>query len=193
MAIPLAEYTDHHSNKMMDISTYLFLHERMIFLTDTITDEVSTGVVQQIMYLSSVSSDDITMIINSPGGSVSAGLAIFDAMRGVSCDIRTICIGCAASMGAFLLASGTKGKRFSTKNGEIMIHQVIGGAHGQAIDVEIAAAHISRIKSSLNQMLAAHTGQDLERIQRDTDRDYYMTPREAVNYGIIDGIITSIL
>ena len=146
-----------------------------------------------MIYLASVSNEDITVVINSPGGSVTAGMAIYDTMTGISCDVATVCLGMAASMGAFLLAAGTKGKRYATPNSEVMIHQVMGGASGQAVDVQIAARRIGQKKDNLNDLLAAFTGQPLDRIQIDTDRDYFMTTQEAIEYGMIDGVKKSLI
>ena len=186
--MPLAEKTNRHSSQVMDIASVLFLQNRTIFLTQPITDEYAADIVQQLMYLASVGNDDITMVIGSPGGSVTAGLAILDAMRGVPCDVSTVCCGCAASMGAFLLAAGTKGKRYAMPHAEVMLHQVMGGVQGQAVDVEIAANRISRMKRDLNSLLSEFTGHPVEQIQRDTDRDFFMTAKEAVAYGVVDGI-----
>ena len=142
-----------------------------------------------MIYLEGKNPDkDICLYINSPGGSVSAGLAIFDTIRYIKCDVTTICIGLAASMGVFLLASGTKGKRFALPNSEIMIHQPLGGAQGQASDIEIQARHIQKIKEKINQVLSEVTGQDIKKVQKDTDRDYYMSAEEAKAYGLIDEI-----
>lgn len=191
--MPVAEKTDKHGRQLMDITSILFAQNRMIFLDEVITDALASDISKQLLYLSSVSSEDIIMVINSPGGSVTAGLAIYDTMKGLSCDVSTICLGMAASMGAFLLAAGTKGKRYATPNSEVMIHQVMGGASGQAVDVQIAAHRIGRMKDNLNAMLAAFTGQPLERIQVDTDRDYFMTAKEAIAYGMIDGVKNSLI
>lgn len=191
--MPVAEKTDKYGRQLMDITSILFLQNRMVFVDDVITDELASDITKQLLYLASVSSDDITMAINSPGGSVTAGLAIYDTMKGISCDISTVCLGMAASMGAFLLAAGTQGKRCITPNSEVMIHQVMGGASGQAVDVQIAAHRIGRMKENLNRMLADFTGQPLERIQLDTDRDYFMTAGEAVLYGMVDSIKTYLL
>ena len=191
--MPYAEKTDRHGRQYMDISSILFAQNRMVIITEPITDTIAADICQQLLYLASVSSEDVTMLINSPGGSVTAGLAIYDAMNGIPCDVSTVCLGSAASMGAFLLAAGTKGKRYATPNSEVMIHQVMGGASGQAVDVQIAAHRIGRMKDSLNKMLASFTGQPLERIQLDTDRDYFMTTQEAIEYGMIDGVKTSLV
>ena len=191
--MPVAEKTDKYGRQLMDITSILLLQNRMVFVDEEITDALASDISKQLLYLSSVSSEDITMVINSPGGSVTAGLAIYDTMKGLSCDVSTVCIGMAASMGAFLLAAGTKGKRYAAPNSEVMIHQVMGGAAGQAVDVQIAAHRIGRIKDNSNLMLASFTGQPLERIQVDTDRDYFMTAREAVAYGMVDDVKISLM
>ena len=165
------------------------LEERIIFLTGEITDAVANTVVAQLLYLEAKAPQkDITIYINSPGGSVSAGLAIYDTMNYISCDVVTICIGMAASMGAFLLSSGTKGKRYSLPSSEIMIHQPLGGAQGQASDIKIQAEHILKTKHKLNEILAKNTGKSYEEIERDTDRDNFLSAEEGVAYGIIDKI-----
>lgn len=191
--MPVAEKTDKFSRQFMDIESILFTQNRMVFIDNVIDDSLASNVTKQLMYLASVSNEDITLVINSPGGSVTAGLAIYDTMSGIACDVSTVCLGMAASMGAFLLAAGTKGKRYATPNSEVMIHQVMGGASGQAVDVQIAARRIGRKKDNLNALLAAFTGQPLERIQIDTDRDYFMTTQEAIEYGMIDGVKHSLL
>jgi ATP-dependent Clp protease protease subunit len=166
------------------------LKERIIFLGSPIDDAVANTVIAQLLFLDSEDSKkDIKLYINTPGGSVTAGLAIYDTMQYVHSDIMTICIGMAASMGAVILASGAKGKRIALPNSEIMLHQVAGGAEGQAADVKIRAEHILRIKDQMNQILAKHTGQPVKKIEQDTDRDYFMTSEEAKKYGIIDKII----
>ena len=165
------------------------LDDRIIFLSGTVTDEAANIVVAQLIYLESVNPDkDISIYINSPGGSVTAGLAIYDTMQYVKCDISTICVGMAASMGAFLLAAGKKGKRYALPNSEVMIHQPLGGAEGQATDVEIAAQHLVRTKARLNAILAKTTAQPLEKIIKDTDRNFFMSAEDALNYGIVDKI-----
>lgn len=191
--MPVAEKTDRYGRQYLDISSILFSQNRLIFIDDAITPSLASEVIRQMLYLASVSHEDITLVINSPGGSVSDGLAIYDTMQGLPCDVSTFCVGTAASMGAFLLASGTKGKRYATPNAEIMIHQVMGGAQGQAVDIEIAANRISRKKAALNQMLSQFTGQPLEKIHVDTDRDHFMSSTEAIQYGMIDQIKKSIL
>jgi ATP-dependent clp protease, proteolytic subunit clpP len=166
------------------------LKERIIFLTDEVNDVTSSLVVAQLLFLEAEDpSKDINLYINSPGGSVVSGLAIYDTMQCIKCDVSTICMGMAASMGAFLLAGGTKGKRYALPNSEIMIHQPSGGARGQATEIQIAAEQILKSKKKLNEMLAANTGQPLEIIERDTERDYYMSAEEAMAYGIVDKVI----
>lgn len=168
------------------------LEDRIIFLSGEINDAVANTVVAQLIYLEAKDpSKDIHLYINSPGGSVSAGLAIYDTMNYIKCDVSTICIGMAASMGAFLLSSGTKGKRFALPNSEIMIHQPLGGAQGQASDIKIAAEHILRTKKKLNNILAANSGKPIEQIERDTDRDNYLSADEALSYGLIDKVFFS--
>jgi len=165
------------------------LEDRIIFLSGEIDDAVANTVVAQLIYLEAKDpSKDISLYINSPGGSVSAGLAIYDTMNYIKCDVSTICIGMAASMGAFLLSSGAKGKRFALPNSEIMIHQPLGGAQGQASDIKIAAEHILRTKKKLNRILAENSGKPIEQIERDTDRDNYLSAEEALNYGLIDKV-----
>ncbi len=166
------------------------LKERIIFLGEEVNETTASLVVAQLLFLESEDpGKDIHLYINSPGGSVTAGMAIFDTMNYIKCDVSTICIGMAASMGAFLLAGGAKGKRFALPNAEIMIHQPLGGAQGQATEIEIAAKHILRTKEKLNAILAERTGQPLEVIERDTDRDNYMAADEAKAYGLIDEVI----
>ena len=165
------------------------LEDRIIFLSGPIDDSVANTVVAQLLYLEGKDpTKDICLYINSPGGSVSAGLAIYDTMNYIKCDVSTICIGMAASMGAFLLSSGTKGKRYALPNSEIMIHQPLGGAQGQASDIKIHAEHILRTKAKLNRILSENTGRDLAAIERDTDRDNYMSAEEARIYGLIDRV-----
>ena len=168
------------------------LEDRIIFLTGEINDAVADTVVAQLIYLEGKDPNkDICLYINSPGGSVSAGLAIYDTMNYVKCDVSTICIGLAASMGAFLLSSGAKGKRFSLPNSEIMIHQPLGGAQGQASDIKIQADHILKIKEKLNKILSENTGKPVSVIEKDTDRDNYLSAEEALEYGLIDKIYKS--
>ncbi|MBQ2244430.1 MAG: ATP-dependent Clp protease proteolytic subunit, partial [Oscillospiraceae bacterium] len=177
--MPVVVRTDRHGRQLLDIKSILFTQERLITLDGPITDESASEIVQQLLYLSTVSDDDITLLIDSPGGSVTAGLAIYDTICGLGVDVSTVCLGMAASMGAFLLAAGTKGKRYAMPHSEVMIHQVMGGAQGQAVDVQIAAHRIGRMKDDLNAMLSRFTGQPLDRIAHDTDRDYFMTAEEA--------------
>ncbi len=166
------------------------LEERIIFIGDEITDHLANLVVAQLLYLESQSKDkDIKIYINSPGGSVMAGLAIYDTMQYVKADVSTICIGQAYSMAAVLLTAGTKGKRYALPNSEIMLHQVMGGAQGQATDVKIHAEHILKIKDKLNTIISKHTGKDIKKVEKDTDRDNFMSPEEALKYGLIDKII----
>ncbi len=165
------------------------LEDRVVFLSGQITDEVANLVVAQLIYLESKDpTKDISLYINSPGGEVTAGLAIYDTMRYIRCDVSTICIGMAASMGAFLLSSGAKGKRYALPNSEIMIHQVLGGSQGQASDVEIQTKQLLKIKNKLNALLAENVGKDVETVERDTDRDNYLTAEEAKEYGIVDKV-----
>ncbi len=166
------------------------LKERIIFLGGPITDPIANIVIAQMLFLEHEDpKKDIKLYLNTPGGSVTAGLAIYDTMQYIKPDVSTICIGIAASMGAVLLAAGTKGKRFALPNAEILLHQVMGGTEGQAIEIEIAAKHIIRIKQKLNQLLAKHTGQPIAKIEKDTDRDFHLSTQEAKDYGIIDAII----
>lgn len=167
------------------------LKERIIFLGEEVTDVSAQLIVAQLLFLESEDPNkDISLYINSPGGSVTAGMAIYDTMNYIKCDVSTMCIGMAASMGAFLLAGGTKGKRFALPNAEVMIHQPSGGAKGQATDIKIVADNILKTKKKLNEILAANTGKPLDVIEIDTERDNYMTAQEAMEYGLIDSIIT---
>ena len=167
------------------------LSDRIIVLSDEVNDATASLVVAQLLFLEGQDAEkDISLYINSPGGSVSAGLAIYDTMQYIKCDVSTICMGMAASMGAFLLSSGAKGKRFALPNSEIMIHQPLGGAKGQATEIEIAARHILRTKENLNRILSENTGKPIEEIARDTDRDNFMSAQEALEYGLIDKVIT---
>ena len=167
------------------------LKERIIFLADEVNDTTASLVIAQLLFLESEDpSKDISLYITSPGGSVSAGFGIYDTMNYIKCDVSTICVGMAASMGAFLLAGGTKGKRFALPNSTIMIHQPSGGAQGQATEIQIVADHIAKTKRTLNEILAANTGQPLEVVEKDTDRDNYMSAEEALAYGLIDGVVT---
>lgn len=174
--------------KSFDIYSKL-LKERIVFLSGEITDEVANLIVSELLYLNSLGNDDIYLYINSPGGSVTAGMAIYDTMNFIKADVVTICVGMCASMGAFLLSSGCKGKRMSLKNGEVMIHQPLGGVKGQASDIQIHADRIIKMKKKLNSILASNTSKDMKVIERDTERDNYMDAKEALDYGLIDKII----
>ena len=168
------------------------LKERIIFLGEEVTDASASVIIAQLLFLEGEDPEkDIHLYINSPGGSVSAGLAIYDTMQYIKCDVSTICIGMAASMGSFLLSGGAKGKRFALPNSEIMIHQPSGGTQGQATEIRIAAEHILKTRERLNQILAANTGQSLERIEIDTERDNFMSAQEAKEFGLVDEVITS--
>ena len=188
--VPVVIEQSSRGERSFDIFSRL-LRERIIFLGTPIDDMVANLVVAQMLFLDSENPEkDIMLYINSPGGSVTAGFAIYDTMQHIRSDVSTICLGQAASMGAFLLSSGTKGKRLALPHSRILIHQPLGGAQGQATDIEIQANEILRIKKSLNNILANNTGQPLKKIEKDTDRDYIMTPEEAVEYGMIDRVIT---
>lgn len=187
--IPTVIEKSNMGERAYDIYSRL-LKERIIFLGDPIDDNIANTVIAQLLFLDSEDKKrDIKLYINTPGGSVTAGMAIYDTMQYVSPDVSTICVGLAASMGATLLAGGAKGKRFALPNSEVLIHQVMGGAEGQAVDIKIRAEHILKIKDKLNNILSNHTGQPLKKIEKDTDRDYFMTAEEAKQYGIIDRII----
>ena len=191
MLIPMVVDQTGANERSYDIYSRL-LEDRIIFLAGEITDETANIVIAQLIYLEGKNPDkDIFIYINSPGGSVSAGMGIYDTMNYIKCDVSTICVGLAASMGAFLLSSGAKGKRFALPNSEIMIHQPLGGAQGQASDIEIQARHILNIKGKLNKILSENTGKPLEVIEKDTDRDNFMSPEEAKEYGLIDNIFKS--
>ena len=188
--VPVVIEQSSRGERSFDIFSRL-LRERIIFLGTEIDDMVANLVVAQLLLLDSENPEkDIMLYINSPGGSVTAGFAIYDTMQHIRADVSTICLGQAASMGAFLLSSGKKGKRMALPHSRVLIHQPLGGAQGQATDIEIQAAEIIRIKKSLNDILAANTGQTLKKIEKDTDRDYIMTPQEALEYGMIDKVIS---
>ena len=193
MLIPTVIEKSHEGERAYDIYSRL-LKDRIIFLGTGIDDNVANAVIAQLLFLENENPNkDITMYIHSPGGHVTAGLAIYDTMQFVRPDVSTVCIGIAASMGAVLLAGGASGKRFALPNSEIMIHQPLGGAEGQASDIEIAAKHIMKTKQRLNGILATHSGQKVEQVEKDTDRDNFMTPEDAKGYGkkgLIDAIIT---
>lgn len=168
------------------------LKERIIFLGGPVTDDVANSIVAQLLFLEHENpKKDVILYLNSPGGSVTAGLAIYDTMQYIKPDVSTICVGMAASMGAVLLGAGAKGKRFALPNSDILLHQVMGGVEGQAIEMEITARHIIKIKDKINSILAKHTGQPMAKIEKDTDRDFYLSAQEAKEYGLIDGIIKS--
>jgi len=187
--IPTVVEKSSFGERAYDIYSRL-LKERIIFLGAPVDDAVANTVIAQLLFLESEDAKkDIKLYINTPGGSVTAGMAVYDTMQYVKPDIMTICIGTAASMGAVLLASGAKGKRVALPNSEILLHQVMGGAEGQATDIKIRAEHILKVRDRLNQVLAKHTGQPLKKIEVDTDRDYFMSPEEAKKYGIVDKII----
>jgi len=188
--VPIVVEQSNRGERSYDIFSML-LKERIIMLCDEVNDVTSSLTVAQMIYLESIDPDkDIQLYINSPGGSVSAGLAIYDTMQYIKCDVSTICMGLAASMGAFLLAAGAKGKRFALPNSEIMIHQPLGGARGQATDIQIHAEQIIKIKKRLNDILAERTGQPIDKISNDTERDFFMSADEAKEYGLIDEVMS---
>ena len=187
--IPMVVEQSPRGERAYDIYSRL-LKERIVFLGLPVTDEISSLIIAQILFLEAEDPDkDITFYVNSPGGSVTAGLAIYDTMQYVRCDIVTLCMGQAASMGALLLAAGTNGKRYALPNSRILIHQPMGGFHGQATDIDIHAQEILRMRNDLNRILAAHTGQNIRKIKKDTERDYFMSAEEAKKYGIIDKVL----
>ena len=188
--VPVVVEQTSRGERSYDIYSRL-LNDRIIFLADEVNDVTASLVVAQLLYLEAQDPDkDIYLYINSPGGSISAGMAIYDTMNYIKCDVSTICIGMAASMGAFLLSSGAKGKRFALPNAEVMIHQPLGGMQGQASDIKIHADHIIRIRAKLNKLLSEQTGKPLDVIERDTERDNFMTADEACAYGLVDKVIT---
>ena len=190
MLIPYVVDQTNSGERSYDIDSRL-LEDRIVFISGEIDDASANTIVAQLIYLEAKNPEkDICVYINSPGGSVTAGMAIYDTMKYVKCDVSTICIGLAASMGAFLLAAGTKGKRFCLPNSEVMIHQPLGGAQGQASDIEITANHILKTKKKMIEMLAKNTGQSIKKVERDVDRDDIMTADEAVAYGLVDKVIT---
>ena len=187
--VPMVVEQTNRGERSYDIFSRL-LNDRIVFLSDEVNDTTASLVVAQMLFLEAQDPDkEISFYINSPGGSVTAGMAIYDTMQFIKCDVSTICIGMAASMGAFLLSSGAKGKRLALPNSEIMIHQPLGGARGQATDIQIQAEQILRVKRTMNEILAANTGKPLDVIERDTDRDNYMTAEQALEYGLVDKII----
>lgn len=188
--IPMVIEKTSYGERAYDIYSRL-LKDRIIFIGTPIEDQMANAIIAQMLFLASQSDqEDIKLYINSPGGVVSSALAIYDTMQFVKCDVQTICVGLAASGAAVLLAAGTKGKRMILPNGEVMIHQVMGGTQGQATDIDIHAKHILKTRDRLNQILASHTGQKIAKVAEDTERDYFMTAQEAQKYGIVDTIIT---
>jgi ATP-dependent Clp protease protease subunit len=188
--VPMVVEQTPRGERSYDIFSRL-LKERVIFLVGQVEDHMANLIVAQLLFLESENPDkDISLYINSPGGSVTAGMAIYDTMQFIKPDISTLCVGQAASMGAILLTAGTKGKRFALPNSRVMIHQPLGGFQGQATDIEIHAQEILKVKKTLNQVLATHSGQDIETIQKDTDRDNFMSAQEAADYGLIDEVVS---
>lgn len=188
MLIPTVIEKSSDGERAYDIYSRL-LKERIIILTNEISDNSANIVVAQLLYLDSLSNDDISLYINSPGGSVTAGMAIYDTMNFIKSDVSTICMGIAASMGAFLLSSGTKGKRYCLPNSEVMIHQPLGGVTGQATEIKIAAEHILKMKERLNKILSLNTNKALSQIENDTERDYFLSAEEAKEYGLVDKVL----
>lgn len=187
--VPVVVDKELDGERSYDIFSRL-LKDRIIFITGEIDDNLANSVIAEMLYLDSISNEDISIYINSPGGSVSAGMAIFDTMSFLTSDVSTICLGIAASMGAFLLAAGKKGKRFILPNADVMIHQPLGGAQGQATDIKIASDRIVNLRKRLNLILSKNTGQNIKKIEKDTERDNYLTAKDALEYGIVDKIIT---
>ncbi len=187
--VPYVVEQTNRGERSYDIFSRL-LNDRIIVLSDEVNDATASIVIAQLLYLEGQDAEkDISLYINSPGGSVTAGMAIYDTMQYIKCDVSTICIGMAASMGAFLLSSGAKGKRYALPNSEIMIHQPLGGARGQATEIKIAAEHILKTRDKLNKILAENTGKSVEEIARDTERDNYLSAQEAMEYGLVDKVI----
>ena len=187
--VPMVVQQTNRGERSYDIYSRL-LNDRIVFLGEEVNDTTASLVVAQLLYLEAQDADkDISLYINSPGGSISAGMAIYDTMNFIKCDVSTICIGMAASMGAFLLAAGAKGKRIALPNSEIMIHQPLGGMQGQATDIKIHADHIIKIKDKMNRILSANTGKPLKTVEKDTGRDNFMSAQEALEYGLIDKVI----
>ncbi|HZG56909.1 ATP-dependent Clp endopeptidase proteolytic subunit ClpP [Paenibacillus sp.] len=190
--VPMVVEQTNRGERAYDIYSRL-LKDRIIFLGTGVNDVVANSIIAQLLFLAADDPEkDISLYINSPGGSITAGMAIYDTMQFIKPDVSTICVGMAASMGAFLLAAGAKGKRYSLPNGEVMIHQPLGGAEGQASDIEIRAKRILKLRDKLNGILSERTGQPLERIEKDTDRDYFMSAEEAKEYGLVDKVIEKI-
>lgn len=188
MVIPMIIDKEEGVEKSFDIYSRL-LKDRIVFLSGEINDEVANLIVSELLYLNSLNNEDIYLYINSPGGNVTAGMAIYDTMNFIKCDVSTICVGMCASMAAFLLSSGAKGKRVCLKNGEVMIHQPLGGVQGQATEIKIHAERIIKLKKKLNKILASNTGKDIKKIERDTERDYYLDSQEALEYGLVDKVL----
>ena len=188
MLIPTVIEKSSNGERAYDIYSRL-LKDRIIILSGEIDDAKANTIVAELLYLDSLNNDDISIYINSPGGSVTAGMAIYDTMNFVKSDVSTICVGMAASMAAFLLSSGTKGKRKALPNSEVMIHQPLGGAQGQATEIKIAAERILKLREKLNVLLSKNTGQDLKIIERDTERDHFLTSKEALDYGLVDDVL----
>ena len=186
--VPTVIEKNSNGERVYDIYSRL-LKDRIIILCGEIDDMNSNTIVAELLYLDSINNNDISIYINSPGGSVTAGMAIYDTINFIKSDVSTICVGMAASMGAFLLSSGTKGKRYCLPNSEVMIHQPLGGAQGQATEIKIAAERILKLKDKLNKMLANNTGKDLKTIENDTERDYFLSAQEALEYGLVDKIL----
>lgn len=186
--VPMVVDKELNGERSYDIFSRL-LKERIIFISGEIDDNTANSVIAELLYLDAINNDDISIYINSPGGSVSAGLAIYDTMNFVQSDVCTICMGIAASMGAFLLSSGTRGKRLILPNADVMIHQPLGGAQGQATDIKIVSNHIENLRMRLNKILAKNTKQNLKKIEKDTERDNYLNAKEALEYGLVDKII----
>ena len=189
MLIPTVIEKKNNSERAFDLYSKI-LQDRIVMISGEIDDDLSNIVVAELLYLDSINHNDISIYINSNGGSVTSGMAIYDTMNYIKSDVSTICIGMCASMAAFLLSSGKKGKRYALKNSEIMIHQPLGGAKGQATEIKIAAERILKIKKKMNSILSENTGKSIKKIEKDTDRDYIMTPEEALKYGMIDKVIT---
>ena len=188
MFIPNVLEKTNSGERVYDLYSKL-LEDRIILLTGEINDYTSNIIIAELLYLDSINHNDICIYINSPGGSITSGMAIYDTMNYIKSDVSTICIGIAASMGAFLLSSGTKGKRYALPNSEIMIHQPLGGASGQATEIKIAAERILKLKEKLNKILSNNSKQDINKIEQDTERDYFMNSKEALDYGIVDKIL----
>ena len=187
--VPIIVDKEHNGERSYDIFSRL-LKDRIIFLSGEINDDVANTIVSELLYLDSINHEDISLYINSPGGSITSGMAIYDTMNLIKSDVSTICVGMSASMAAFLLSCGTNGKRYILPNAEVMIHQPLGGASGQATEIKIAAERILKLRTKLNKILSENTKQPLEKVEEDTERDYFLSSEEAKNYGLVDKIIT---